>query len=119
VGVVQAAALVLGLLPVACGSSAEHESASAARTPRVVSASTLGSELVSRLAAMAPDLVVVTGAFEISEDDKRAARLALPDVPRLGFLPFDPDRFWLHDASSVARRLRALVEPLSSPRPPA
>jgi hypothetical protein len=36
----------------------------------------------------------------------------LGDGPELAFLAFDPREFWLHDADSIARELRALVHPL-------
>lgn len=95
------------LIEIAGGNSVMHDRHQLRVTVR-------GSDLV----AMAPDLVVVTSATELSQAERDAARATLPDVGALGFVAFDPDRFWLHDGASVARRMRALVAPLSRERDP-
>jgi ABC-type Fe3+-hydroxamate transport system substrate-binding protein len=68
----------------------------------------------NRLADFAPDLLLVVGASERSQDERRAIRQALPATYRIEFFVFDPDRFWIREESvAAARRLRAVIEPIS------
>ena len=66
-----------------------------------------------QLVATAPDLVLVISAAPLTPDEREAVRAALPDELRLGYFAFDANRFWVRDAVDTARRLRAMVEPLS------
>jgi ABC-type Fe3+-hydroxamate transport system substrate-binding protein len=67
-----------------------------------------------RLAAFAPDLLLVVSPSERPQDERRAIRQALPAAYRVEFYVFDPDRLWIREeAVAAARRLRAVIEPIS------
>ena len=68
---------------------------------------------IGRLKAFAPDLVLVVTPGELSEARRRALEQKLPGGYRVEFLAFDPDRIWTQEVVETARRLRALIEPLS------
>jgi ABC-type hemin transport system substrate-binding protein len=93
---------VTDLIEIAGGTSVSHFEAE----PRIP---TTAEELY----ALRPDLVLVTSPSEMSERERAAVRAALPGVARLDFFVFDPERFWVRDGVDTARRLRAIVEPLS------
>jgi ABC-type Fe3+-hydroxamate transport system substrate-binding protein len=66
-----------------------------------------------RLKAFAPDLLLVATPGELEEDERHALAQRLPGGYRVEFLVFDPDRIWTQEVVETARRLRALIEPLS------
>jgi iron complex transport system substrate-binding protein len=66
-----------------------------------------------QLAAFAPDLVLVVTPGEASAAEQRLARDALASDYRVEFLAVDTELFRLRDPVEPARRLRALIEPLS------
>lgn len=90
------------LIEIAGGRSVTHE-LEEQRIP------TSGGDLL----ATAPDLVLMTGSELPSRSEQERLRSLLGAAPRLVFFAFDSERFWVRDAVEVARRLRALVEPLS------
>jgi ABC-type Fe3+-hydroxamate transport system substrate-binding protein len=67
------------------------------------------SELLER----APELVLVIGQESPSERERDVARSALRGASEIVFFTLDAERFWLQDPVEAARRLRALIEPLS------
>lgn len=66
----------------------------------------------AELLAAAPDLVLVTSASPMSEDDRRGVRALIGDGPEIAFMEFDRKHFWLRSAVEIARQLRELVQPL-------
>jgi ABC-type Fe3+-hydroxamate transport system substrate-binding protein len=66
-----------------------------------------------RLKAFAPDLLLVSTPGELTGDQRRALEQKLPGGYRVEFLVFDPDRVWTQEVVETARRLRALIEPLT------
>ena len=65
------------------------------------------------LRAFAPDLLLVVSPDPLSESERHAIQQALPAAYRVEFFAFDAEHQWMHEAVSAARRLRAVVEPLS------
>ncbi len=68
---------------------------------------------VGQLLDTAPDVVLVTSPLPPSPPERERAQALLGGASRLAFFAFDSERFWVRDAVEVARRLRALVEPIS------
>jgi iron complex transport system substrate-binding protein len=66
-----------------------------------------------RLKAFAPDLLLVATPGELSEAERSALMQRLPGGYRVEFLVFDPDQVWTQEMVETARRLRAVIEPLS------
>jgi iron complex transport system substrate-binding protein len=66
-----------------------------------------------RLKAFAPDLLLVATPNELNEDQRQALAQKLPGGYRVEFLVFDPEQVWTQEMVETARRLRALIEPLS------
>jgi iron complex transport system substrate-binding protein len=66
-----------------------------------------------QLKAFAPDLLLVVSPNEISEKERPAIQQTLPAGYRIAFFSFDAERFWTGEAIEAARRLRAVIEPLS------
>jgi ABC-type Fe3+-hydroxamate transport system substrate-binding protein len=62
---------------------------------------------------LAPDLVLVIAEPPASPRDESALRNALPPGPEVAYFTFDPS-FWLDASDEPARRLRAVIEPLSA-----
>jgi hypothetical protein len=67
----------------------------------------------ARLKAFAPDLLLVATPGELTEAERSGLARELPGGYRVEFLVFDPDRVWTQEVVEAARRLRALIEPLS------
>ncbi|HEY8154224.1 MAG TPA: hypothetical protein VII72_08870 [Myxococcota bacterium] len=66
-----------------------------------------------RLRAFAPDLLLVVSPGPISDGDRDAIQRSLPAAYRVEFFVFDAEHRWMHEAADAARRLRAVIEPLS------
>lgn len=62
---------------------------------------------------LAPDLVLVIGAPPASPRAEQALRNALPASAEVAFYAFDP-AFWIDASDEPARRLRAVIEPVSA-----
>lgn len=66
---------------------------------------------------LAPDLIWVLGPEPLSPEERSAALGHLPVEVPIAFFPVDAATFWLaEDPTEAARRLRALIEPLSAER---
>jgi ABC-type Fe3+-hydroxamate transport system substrate-binding protein len=65
------------------------------------------------LKAFAPDLLLVVSQGEMLEKERTAIRQSLPAGYRIEFFAFDADQILTHEAVEAARRLRAVIEPLS------
>jgi ABC-type Fe3+-hydroxamate transport system substrate-binding protein len=110
VAVVSAAPLVIAgghsfetdLIEIAGGTSVTHPG----EEPRLA----IGAD---RWRELAPDLVLVIGAPPASPRDEQALRNALPPGTEVAFFAFDSS-FWLDASAEPARRLRAVIEPLSA-----
>jgi ABC-type hemin transport system substrate-binding protein len=63
----------------------------------------------------APDLVLVVAERPATREAEQAVRNALPASAEVAFFPFDPT-FWIDASDEPARRLRAVIEPLSRPQ---
>jgi ABC-type Fe3+-hydroxamate transport system substrate-binding protein len=90
------------LIEIAGGTSVTHPG----NEPRLA----IGAD---RWRELAPDLVLVIGAPPASPRDERALRNALPPGPVVAFFAFDPS-FWLEASDEPARRLRAVIAPISA-----
>ena len=66
-----------------------------------------------RLRGFAPDLLLVVSPDPLSESERDAIQQALPAAYRVEFFAFDAEHQWMHEAVAAARRLRAMIEPLS------
>ncbi len=93
------------LIEIAGGSSVTH-AAPETDEPRL----TLG---LDELAALSPDLLLFVSASELGESERRAVLASLPSAYRVEFFAFDADVAWMSDAADAARRLQALLEPIS------
>lgn len=93
---------VTDLIQIAGGSSVTHGGAEL-RIP-------FGLE---QLTAFAPDLLLVVGPDEMLEKERGAIQQALPAGYRIEFFAFDEEQLWTREALEAARRLRAVIEPLS------
>jgi ABC-type Fe3+-hydroxamate transport system substrate-binding protein len=89
------------LIEIAGGSSVTH----AGSEPRLEAAA-------DQIAAYAPDLILAVRARAWTPAEQDAARAQLPRTARIEFFAFAPD-FWLEEPVEVARRLRAVLEPLA------
>jgi ABC-type Fe3+-hydroxamate transport system substrate-binding protein len=66
-----------------------------------------------QLKTFAPDLLLVVSQEEMLERERAAVQRALPAGYRVAFFAFDPERVWTQETVEAARRLRAVIEPLS------
>jgi ABC-type hemin transport system substrate-binding protein len=62
---------------------------------------------------LAPDLVLVIGAPPAAPEAEQALRNTLPTGADVAFYAFDPS-FWIDGSDEPARRLRAVIEPVSA-----
>jgi len=90
------------LIEIAGGTSVTH--------PGAESRLAIGAD---RWRDLAPDLVLVIAAPPDSPRGEQAVRNALPPGPDVAFFPFDP-AFWLDASDDPARRLHAVIEPVSA-----
>jgi ABC-type hemin transport system substrate-binding protein len=89
------------LIEIAGGSSVTH----AGSEPRLEAGA-------DQIAAYAPDLILAVRARAWTPAEQSAARAQLPHAARIEFFAFAPD-FWLDEPVGVAKRLRAVIEPLA------
>jgi ABC-type Fe3+-hydroxamate transport system substrate-binding protein len=68
---------------------------------------------LAEIEALAPDRVLLIRETAWTDAERDAARLALLGAAQIFFFSFDFDGLWMRDAVDAARRLRALIEPLS------
>jgi ABC-type Fe3+-hydroxamate transport system substrate-binding protein len=68
---------------------------------------------LEQLTAFAPDLLLIVSPDEMLEKERGAIQLTLPAGYRIEFFAFDEEKLWTHEALEAARRLRAVIEPLS------
>jgi ABC-type Fe3+-hydroxamate transport system substrate-binding protein len=93
---------VTDLIEIAGGSSVTH----GGQEPRIAFG-------VEQLKTFAPDLLLVVSPNELPASERRSLQQALPGGYRIDFFVFDPDRIWTQEVVDAARRLRAVIEPLS------
>jgi ABC-type Fe3+-hydroxamate transport system substrate-binding protein len=65
------------------------------------------------LRAFAPDLLLVVTPDPLPESERAEIRRSLPAAYPVEFFVFDAEHRWMHEAAQAARRLRAMIEPLS------
>jgi hypothetical protein len=67
-----------------------------------------------QLKTFAPDLLLVVSPDQKSEKERRAIQQMLPAGYRTVYFAFDAERVWTDEVVEAARRLRAVIEPLSN-----